>query len=102
MSTKFTLVPTIFYLLTSVVHSLRIVNFNVGKVVNGIQLNAATATKAEQSIGWDSHKAIDAIPESLVRTIDGNESMRRKFEALCRTQQVNITRYEIYSWFVCL
>ena len=39
-------------------------------------------------IGWDSHQAIQSIPESLVKTIDGNESMRKKFEQLCRRSQV--------------
>jgi len=33
----------------------------------------------DDKIGWDSHSAIDDIPE----TIDGNDSMRRKFELLC-------------------
>jgi len=42
----------------------------------------------KSGLGWDSHKAIDQIPESLCKTIDGNDSMRRKFEALCRNAQV--------------
>lgn len=50
-------------------------------------LDSTTAAKPE--LGWDSHQAIDSIPETLVRTIDGNESMRRKFEELCRTSQVS-------------
>ena len=55
------------------------------------RLYATTTPTDEQKksgLGWDSHQAIDEIPESLVKTIDGNESMRRKFEALCRTAQV--------------
>lgn len=56
----------------------------------------AGATKSDEQsksgIGWDSHKAIDSIPETLVRTIDGNESMRRKFELLCRTAQADICK----------
>ena len=52
----------------------------------------ATTTPTEEQkksgLGWDSHQAIDEIPESLVKTIDGNDSMRRKFEALCRNAQV--------------
>jgi hypothetical protein len=43
----------------------------------------------DDKIGWDSHSAIDDIPETLVRTIDGNDSMRRKFELLCRTAQAS-------------
>jgi len=46
----------------------------------------------DDKIGWDSHSAIDDIPETLVRTIDGNDSMRRKFELLCRTAQDKICR----------
>lgn len=53
-------------------------------------LGATTAEQKQSGIGWDSHKAVDNIPESLVRTIDGNDSMRRKFEALCRNAQVII------------
>ena len=52
--------------------------------------SSATPTEEQKKsgLGWDSHQAISDIPESLVRTIDGNDSMRRKFEALCRTAQV--------------
>jgi hypothetical protein len=56
------------------------------------RLFASTSPTEEQKksgLGWDSHQAIEEIPESLVRTIDGNDSMRRKFEALCRGAQVN-------------
>ena len=61
-------------------------------VLSMSKLGASTAnvkdpTKAS-GIGWDSHQAIDEIPESLVNTIEGNESMRRKFEAACRNAQV--------------
>jgi len=52
-------------------------------------LAATTAEQKQSGIGWDSHKAVDNIPESLVRSIDGNESMRSKFEALCRNAQVS-------------
>ena len=40
----------------------------------------AMSAKVENksSIGWDSHKAIDQIPDTLVSTIDGNDSMRRR------------------------
>ena len=48
-----------------------------------------TEEQKKSGLGWDSHQAIEEIPESLVRTIDGNDSMRRKFEALCRGAQVN-------------
>jgi hypothetical protein len=43
------------------------------------------------SLGWDSHTAVQSIPESLVREIDGSESMRAKFEQLCRKSQVCIS-----------
>ena len=53
-----------------------------------------SATKAEDDskLGWDTHKYIDEIPESLVKTIEGNESMRRKFELLCRNAQASICK----------
>ena len=56
------------------------------------RLHATTTPADEQKksgLGWDSHQAIDEIPDSLVKVIDGNDSMRRKFEALCRTAQVS-------------
>lgn len=45
---------------------------------------------ADNVIGWDSHKAVESISDSLVRTIDGNTGMRKKFEQLCRNAQVII------------
>jgi len=51
-------------------------------------ITSAQSEQAQSGIGWDSHEAIEAIPESLVKTIDGNETMRRKFEQLCRRSQV--------------
>jgi len=40
------------------------------------------------SIGWDTHKAVEKAPESLVKGVEGNESMRRRFERACREAQV--------------
>lgn len=59
---------------------------------SGSRLGATTAkdpTKAS-GIGWDSHQAIDQIPETLVNAIEGNESMRRRFEEVCRNAQASI------------
>ncbi len=39
-------------------------------------------------IGWDSHQPVTEAPESLVRGVEGNESMRRRFEQACRAAQV--------------
>lgn len=47
------------------------------------------------NIGWDSHNAVDAIPDSLVREgdgPDGNFPMRSKFEKMCREAQLDITK----------
>ncbi len=55
----------------------------------------ATTAKAPaggSGLGWDSHKAIDDIPDSLVNSIEGDDSMRRRFEALCRNAQANICK----------
>lgn len=46
------------------------------------------------NIGWDSHKAVGEIPETLVRENDGpdgNYPMRAKFEKMCREAQIKIT-----------
>jgi coproporphyrinogen III oxidase len=55
----------------------------------------ATDTEKEQSasgIGWNSHQAIDSIPDSLVKEIDGNSGMRAQFEAMCRKAQNEICK----------
>eukprot|EP00595_Chromulina_sp_UTEXLB2642_P003434 CAMPEP_0196761380 /NCGR_PEP_ID=MMETSP1095-20130614/595_1 /TAXON_ID=96789 ORGANISM="Chromulina nebulosa, Strain UTEXLB2642" /NCGR_SAMPLE_ID=MMETSP1095 /ASSEMBLY_ACC=CAM_ASM_000446 /LENGTH=383 /DNA_ID=CAMNT_0042110845 /DNA_START=41 /DNA_END=1192 /DNA_ORIENTATION=+ len=67
------------------------------RIYNNSKVKATTATSPDTAakddkIGWDSHKAIDEIPETLVRTIDGNDSMRRKFELACRTAQTDICK----------
>ena len=54
-------------------------------------LRAGVVTKAPEAspnLTWDSHKAVDTIPDALVNSIEGNGSMRRKFEQLCRSAQV--------------
>jgi hypothetical protein len=45
----------------------------------------------KDALGFDTHQAVDAIPESLVRSIEGNDSMRRRFESLIRGAQVRST-----------
>ena len=73
--------------LTAAVLALRMIPVN-SRVTTNLSA-ASTEEQAKSGLGWDSHKAIDAIPDSLVRTIDGNDSMRRKFEELCRNAQVS-------------
>lgn len=46
-------------------------------------------------LGWDTHKAVDEVPDSLVREgdgPDGNFPMRSKFEKMCRNAQLEITK----------
>lgn len=50
--------------------------------------NGDADTVKSSGFGWDSHIATQTIPESLVKDIDGNESMRSKFEQMCRKSQV--------------
>eukprot|EP00904_Undaria_pinnatifida_P005687 jgi/Undpi1/2248/HiC_scaffold_12.g05634.m1 len=52
---------------------------------------AASSTEAP-SLGWDTHKAVKEVPDSLVRELEGNDSMRSKFEALCRKAQNDICK----------
>ncbi len=56
------------------------------------RLTMSTEEQAKSGLGWDSHKAVDSIPDTLVRSIDGNDSMRRKFEILCRGAQESICK----------
>lgn len=48
------------------------------------------------NLGWNSHKAVEQIPDSLVRDgesgPEGNYPMRAKFEKMCREAQIKITK----------
>merc|ERR1712071_235828 len=47
------------------------------------------------NIGWNSHKPVDDVPDSLVREGDGpegNTPMRAKFEKMCREAQISVTK----------
>lgn len=73
-------------------HSLRVTNSHNGVLrrQNIIRAGATTEEQSKSGIGWNSHEAVDAIPESLVKSIEGNDSMRKKFEQLCRNAQAEI------------
>jgi len=49
-----------------------------------------TSLHSTPAAGFSSHSAVDEIPETLVKAIDGNASMRKKIESLCRNAQVNL------------
>lgn len=63
-----------------------------------------TATKGKKApedappanLGWDTHSAVDVVPESLVKEEDGpdggNYPMRAKFEKMLREAQLEITK----------
>lgn len=62
------------------------------------ETTAATEKKEAPStnLGWNSHKAVEAAPETLVRDgesgPEGNNPMRLKFEQMCREAQIKITK----------
>lgn len=60
------------------------------KGLSSLGVATSLSSQSSSSIGWDSHKAVDSIPDSLVRTIDGNAGMRKKFEQVCREAQVKL------------
>ena len=43
----------------------------------------------ENDISWNSHVNVDKIPSTLLRKLDGSQTMRSKFEQLCRNAQVS-------------
>mmetsp|Transcript_36869 Transcript_36869/g.57558 ORF Transcript_36869/g.57558 Transcript_36869/m.57558 type:complete len:387 (-) Transcript_36869:311-1471(-) len=45
----------------------------------------------EGGIGWNTHQAVDQVPESLCKELDGNDSMRVKMEQMLREMQDKIT-----------
>jgi len=56
----------------------------------GDMAGQAAGGVSEGNIGWDSHVPIQDAPDTLVRGVEGDESMRRKFEAMCRDAQNSI------------
>eukprot|EP00953_Heterococcus_sp_UTEX-ZZ885_P041806 21307-Heterococcus_DN1.PRE.2 len=61
---------------------------------NNVQMST-TEEKVDKNpvnIGWHTHKAVDAVPDSLTRELDGNDSMRKRFEKLCREAQDDICK----------
>ncbi|CAM9329730.1 unnamed protein product [Sphacelaria rigidula] len=55
-------------------------------------MSSTPQSTAAPSIGWDTHKAVKDVPDTLVRELEGNDSMRAKFEALCRSAQNDICK----------
>jgi hypothetical protein len=45
---------------------------------------------------FDNHLSVTNIPDSLVKSIDGNDSMRKKFEQLCRRSQVSLLHASLF------
>jgi hypothetical protein len=43
----------------------------------------------DTGISWDSHLNVNEIPTTLLSKLDGSETMRAKFEKLCRESQVS-------------
>ena len=56
---------------------------------NRLPMLKSKSNKAHASSrGIEPHHSVDFIPESLVKDIDGNESIRRRFETVLRSAQV--------------
>ena len=53
--------------------------------------------KPGSELSWDSHSYVDDAPDTLVRGVEGNESMRRKFELMCREAQDKICKAIVYA-----
>jgi hypothetical protein len=71
------------------VGALRLVTSSGGILKgNAASKLSATTKDVKNDIGWDSHRAVQSTPDSLVKEIGGNAGMRAKFEALCRSSQV--------------
>ena len=51
-----------------------------------------TTDKPAAGLGFDSHKAIDAPPDTLCRDGTANTEMRAKFERMCREAQDKICK----------
>jgi len=62
------------------------------KVEAKVEGKKASKDAPPTNIGWNSHEAVDEVPESLVKELDGNNPMRSKFEKMCREAQISITK----------
>jgi len=52
----------------------------------------AASADPDVSIGWNTFKSVESVPDSMVRGPEGNEAMRRRMEKICRDAQLSITR----------
>ena len=46
------------------------------------------AAQEDSGISWNSHVPVNDIPSTLLNKLDGSQTMRAKFEKLCREAQV--------------
>jgi hypothetical protein len=69
--------------------------FRVPSFAN-LSLRSAKLSGGKSSSVFDSHTLLDKIPESLVKSIEGNDGMRRKFEQLVRRAQVSSELHRVY------
>jgi hypothetical protein len=68
--------------------------FRVPSIAN-LSFRSAKLSGGTSSV-FDSHTLLDKIPESLVKSIEGNDGMRRKFEQLVRRAQVSSEFHRLY------
>ena len=85
----------VFLILAAYASAFRMSNAKVGIAKSRSSFGKVFAAAGEpdtskSGFGWDSHIATQSIPESLVKDIDGNESMRSRFEQMCRKSQVRL------------
>ena len=57
-----------------------------------VSMAASTDTDKKEGLGWDSHRAVNAAPDSLCRDGTANTEMRAKFEKMCRDAQNKICK----------
>lgn len=62
-------------------------------LMNKFVSSALSTGKAKEGVsGFDSHVPLTKCPDTMIRGCDGNESMRRKFEAMIRQGQDDICK----------
>ena len=82
------LIVVLVAMMVQQVASFRLMNAHSRSILKKTMSVRAGHSETNTGSLWDSHIAVDQIPSTLVSAIDGNESMRRKFEELCRNAQV--------------
>jgi hypothetical protein len=62
--------------------------------------NSLRSLKGPTLQSFDPHKSLDYIPDTLLKDIDGNDSIRKRFETVLRSAQVIWQHQSPHKYYV--